>query len=78
MSFLAFFIAIAVLFAILKIIALPFKIIFKFLLNSIIGGIVLWICAFLGIGIAINTMMIILTGLFGIPGLVIALIITII
>lgn len=78
MSILYYLIGLAVLVIVLKIISLPFKIIFRFVLNSIVGGIVLWICAFFGIGIAVNTAMIILTGLFGIPGLVIALLFTVI
>lgn len=78
MGILAFFIGIAVLCTILKIIALPFKIIFKFIVNSIVGGIVLWLLAFFGIGIAINNTIILLTGLFGLPGLVFALLITVI
>ena len=76
MSILYYLIGIAVLVLILKIISLPFKIIIRFIINSIVGGIVLWVLAFFGIGIAVNTVMIILTGLFGIPGLVIALILT--
>ena len=78
MSILYYVIGIIVLIAILKLISLPFKLIIKFIINSIIGGIVLWILAFFGIVIAVNNIMILLTGLFGIPGLVIALIITMI
>lgn len=78
MSILYYLIGLAILVVVLKIISLPFKIIFRFVLNSIVGGIVLWICAFFGIGIAVNTAMIILTGLFGIPGLVAALLFTVI
>ena len=76
MSILSFFIAIIVLFAILKIIALPFKIIIKFLINSIIGGIILAILAYFGIVVILNAWIIILTGLLGIPGLVLGLIIS--
>lgn len=76
MSILYYVIGIVVLIGILKLISLPFKLIIKFIINSIIGGIVLWILAFFGIVIAVNNIMILLTGLFGIPGLVIALIIT--
>lgn len=78
MSILYYVIGIMVLIGILKLISLPFKLIIKFIINSIIGGIVLWILAFFGIVIAVNNIMILLTGLFGIPGLVIALIITMI
>ena len=76
MSILYYVVAIAVLAVVLKIIALPFKIAMRFIINSIVGGIVLYILAFFGIGITINTAMIILTGLFGIPGLIIAIIFT--
>ena len=78
MSILYYLVGLAILVIVLKIISLPFRIIFRFVLNSIVGGIVLWICAFFGIGIAVNTAMIILTGLFGIPGLVAALLFTVI
>lgn len=78
MSILSFLIGIVVLIVVLKIISLPFKIILRFILNSIVGGIVLWILAFFGIVVAVNNIMILLTGLFGIPGLVIALILTVI
>ena len=78
MGIISFLVGIAVLFAILKIIALPFKIIMKFIINSITGGIVLAICAFFGIGIVINNTVILLTGLLGLPGLILALLITVI
>ena len=78
MSILGFIIGMALLIIVLKILTFPIKLIFKFAINSIIGGIILAICAFFGIIVTVNTGMIILTGLFGVPGLVIALIITMI
>ena len=78
MSILSFFIGIVVIVAVLKIIALPFKIIIRFIINSIMGGIVLWILAFFGIIVSVNNIMILLTGLFGIPGLLISLLFTVI
>lgn len=78
MSIISFLIAIAVLIIILKLIALPFKIIIKFIINSIIGGIVLAILSALGIGIAITWVTVVLTGLLGIPGLIISIILSII
>lgn len=77
MSIISFAIGIAVLMIVLKIISLPFRIIMKFVINSIIGGIILAICSFMGIGIIIYWWTVLLTGLFGVPGLVIATIITI-
>ena len=76
MNILSYVVAFAVLILVLKIIALPFKIAIKFIINSIIGGIILAICSFFGVGIVLNWWMIVLTGLFGIPGFAIAVIIT--
>ena len=78
MDILSFIVAIFALIIVLKLIALPFKIITKFIINSIIGGIILAILAFLGIGITIYWWTVALTGLLGIPGLIIALIISVI
>ena len=78
MGIISFIISIAVLILVLKLISLPFRIIIKFIINSIIGGIVLWILALLGIGITITWVTILLTGLLGVPGLIIAIILSII
>ena len=72
----SFLISIVLLIIVLKIISLPFKIIIKFVINSIIGGIVLAVLAFFGIGVAVYWWTVVLTGLFGVPGLVIATLIT--
>ncbi len=76
MSIVSFIIAIGVLVLVLKLISLPFKIIIKFIINSIIGGIFLAVLSMIGIGITINGLMVVLTGLFGIPGMIIAIIIS--
>ena len=76
MSILSFFIVIIVLCVVLKLISLPFRIIIKFLINSMIGGIILAVLAYFGIVVILNAWIIILTGLLGIPGLVIGLIIS--
>lgn len=73
----SFLITIFLLVIVLKIIALPFKVIIKFVINSIIGGLVLAVLAFFGIGVTIYWWTVVLTGLFGVPGLVIAVLITI-
>jgi inhibitor of the pro-sigma K processing machinery len=77
MNILTYIIAIAVLIIVLKVITLPFKVAIKFIINSVIGGIVLLIFEFFGIGIVVNWWMIVLTGLFGVPGLVLSVLITI-
>lgn len=77
MSIISFLVGIALLVIVLKIISLPFRIIIKFIINSIIGGIILAICAYFGIIINVYWWTVVLTGLFGVPGFVIAIIITI-
>ena len=72
----SFLITIFLLILVLKIIALPFKIIIKFVINSIIGGLVLAVFSFFGIGVTIYWWTVVLTGLLGVPGLVIAILIT--
>lgn len=76
MSILSFIIGIGVLIVVLKILTFPIRLIFKFVVNSIIGGIILGICAFFGIVVVLNWWIILLTGVFGVPGLVIGLIIS--
>lgn len=76
MEIISFIIAIVALVIVLKLISLPFKIIKKFVINSIIGGIVLAALSMLGIGIPVTGLMVVLTGLFGIPGMIIAVIIS--
>lgn len=77
MSIISFLVGIVLLVIVLKIISLPFRIIIKFIINSIIGGIILAICAYFGIIINVYWWTVVLTGLFGVPGFVIATIITI-
>lgn len=76
MNIITFLVGIALLVIVLKIISLPFKIIIKFIINSIIGGIILAVCAYFGILINVYWWTVVLTGLFGVPGFVISLIIT--
>ncbi len=74
----SYIIGIFLLIIVLKILTFPLKIIFKFVFNSILGGIILAICASLGIIVKVYWWTVLLTGLFGIPGFVFASLITII
>lgn len=78
MEYLGFFIAILVLFIILKILALPLKIIIKLMLNAFIGGVVLFLLnivgARFGLIIDINWISTLLVGFFGVPGVILVLI----
>ena len=75
MNIVSFLIGIVILIVVLKIISLPFKLIMKFIINSIIGGIILFALGYFGIGIVVYWWTVLLTGLFGIPGLVCAAVI---
>ena len=70
----SFLVGLILLIIVLKILTLPLKIIFRFVFNSIIGGILLAICASLGLIVKVYWW----TGLFGVPGFVCAALITII
>lgn len=73
------FILLAMVFLIiLKILLLPFKLILKFGINIIVGGIVLGLCSALGIGIVVHWWTIALTAILGLPGFFIAMIIALI
>lgn len=78
MNIVSYLVAIAILVIILKLISLPFRIIVKFIFNSIIGGIVLGICYFFGIIVNVYWWTVVLTGLFGLPGFLISMVITVI
>ena len=78
MNIISFLVAIVILVIVLKLISLPFKLIMKFVINSIIGGVILFVLGLLGIGIIVRWWTIVLTGLFGVPGLIVAIIISII
>lgn len=75
MGIVEFLIVVALLIVVLKIISLPFKIIIKFIINSILGGVILFVLSYFGFGVTINWWTVVLTGLFGLPGLGISLII---
>ncbi len=76
MGCLSFFVAFAILMAVLKIIALPFKIIMKFVINSLLAGLALAVLAYFGVIVILNYWIIILSAVLGIPGLIIGIIIS--
>ena len=71
MPFLGYIIGILVLFVILKILALPMKIIVKFLINAVIGVVVLYVLNLLGVGLVINWITALIVGFLGVPGVII-------
>ena len=64
-----------VVFAILgKLIALPFRILWKLITNSIVGAVILWGINLFGAGIEITFFKALIAGIFGVPGVILLLI----
>ena len=63
-----------IVFAILgKLIALPFRILWKLITNSIVGAIILWVIDLFGVGIEITFFKSLIVGILGIPGVILVL-----
>ena len=63
-----------IVFAILgKLIALPFRILWKLITNSIVGAIILWVINLFGVGIEITFFKALIVGILGIPGVILVL-----
>lgn len=77
MGFWIYVIVIAILMLILKILTFPIRIMFKILVNSMIGGLILWFLAKVGIFMMITWWSLLLVGILGVPGVIIAVILSI-
>ena len=75
-TILSFVITFAVVIIVLKLIALPIKIIGRLAINAIIGGIILLLLAKIGIAIMITWWMAALVAVLGIPGVIIVVILS--
>lgn len=66
---------VAILFIVLKLLALPFKLIIKLVVNGLIGGLLIFIInligASFGFAITLNWITALIVGILGIPGAVI-------
>ncbi len=71
MPILPFIIGVAVLFIVLKILSMPMKIIIKFLINAVVGGVVIYVLNLLGVGLVLNWITALIVGFLGIPGVII-------
>ena len=78
MNILSFFIAVVVLFVILKLIALPLKIIIKLMINAFVGGAILFLINLVGsrfgLVLDINWITALIVGFLGVPGVIIVFI----
>lgn len=78
MNILIFILVIIGVLILLKLLKVSFKIIWKILLNAIIGFIVLYLLNLIpGVNMTINWLTTILTGLFGIPAVIVIFILSI-
>ncbi len=71
MTFIPYIIAILVLFVVLKILSLPMRIIIKFIINAIVGGIVIIIINLFGVGLELTWLTAAIVGFLGVPGVII-------
>lgn len=70
----AFAVGIIVLALAAKLISLPLRLVGKLITNSIIGAILLWVANIFGAGIQIGIINALIAGIFGIPGVIVLLI----
>ena len=71
MQILGAVIGILILYIILKILALPMKIIIKLVINAVVGIVVLYLLNLIGLGIVINWITALIVGFLGVPGVII-------
>lgn len=67
----SFIIGIIVLFILLRILSLPFRIVWKLITNSIVGALMLWVVNLFGLGIEITFFKALIAGFFGVPGVLV-------
>ena len=67
-------IGIIILALILKLVSIPIRLFWKFITNSIIGALMLWVVNLFGAGVPIDILRALIAGIFGIPGVLLILI----
>ena len=70
----SFVVGLIVLYVLLKVLSMPFRIVWKLITNSIAGAIMLWFVNLFGTGIDITFIKALLAGIFGIPGVLVIVI----
>ena len=67
----SFIVGIIVLFILLRVLSLPFRIVWKLITNSIVGALMLWVVNIFGLGIEITFFKALIAGFFGVPGVLV-------
>ena len=75
-NLIAFVIGVIILGVIIKLITIPFKLFWKFAVNSIAGALMLWIVSLFGIPVKINIISSLIAGVLGIPGVIMIILYT--
>ena len=58
---------------IMKLVSIPIHLFWKFITNSIIGALMLWVVNLFGAGVPIDIVRALIAGVFGIPGVIVIL-----
>jgi len=64
----AFAVGLILLGILLKLLSLPFRLVWKFITNSVAGAVILWVVSLIGIPVKINIISALVAGVFGVPG----------
>ena len=64
----AFAVGLILLGILLKLLSLPFRLMWKFITNSVAGAVILWVVSLIGIPVKINIISALVAGVFGVPG----------
>ena len=67
----SFIVGIIVLVILLRVLSLPFRIVWKLITNSIVGALMLWVVNLFGLGIEITFFKALIAGFFGVPGVLV-------
>lgn len=67
----SFVVGMIVLYVLLRVLSLPFRIVWKLITNSIVGALMLWVVNLFGMGIEITFLKALVAGFFGIPGVLV-------
>ena len=67
----SFIVGIIVLFILLRVLSLPFRVVWKLITNSIVGALMLWVVNLFGLGIEITFFKALIAGFFGVPGVLV-------
>ena len=69
----AFAVGLIVLCLVGKIVALPMKLLWKMITNSLVGVVLLWVVNLFGAGVKITFLKALIAGVLGVPGVIIVL-----